>query len=74
MNTVAMRAREYRQRQKNGLACFQVVTSEIDLVAALQRRGFLQTADADDREKISQALTELVELWVAVDLLEDAGQ
>ncbi len=55
----AARSRRYRQRQREGLRVVSLPVYE-DYAAALTDYGFLDEANANDREKVAEAIGELL--------------
>lgn len=51
----AERQRQYRARQRAGLACFPLMVDEVAMIEALIANGWLRLADADDARKVKRA-------------------
>ena len=63
--TGADRQRRWRNRQRDGLAVFQIEASVFALADALVDAGWLQAWDCDDRAAIAAALDRAIQHLVA---------
>jgi len=63
---MSMRNRAYRERQRNGVACFTLELPSVELVEALQAAGFL-TMDDPTHADVADALRTAVLCMIEVE-------
>lgn len=65
MTPTAVRVRRHRERVRNGLVCLTVEVDEVQLSERLIEVGLLHPAGSDSRDRLREALEQVVRLWAA---------
>lgn len=61
---MSARNRAYRQRQRQGLRCFEIEADETALTEALALAGFLPRDREPTHGEIVEALERIIALWI----------
>jgi hypothetical protein len=60
-------SRQYRQRRRQGLRCYELALDETSLTEALTLAGFLSADHEPDHAEVVAALERVIALWIEVE-------